>query len=79
MKKVAYSSEVKRLKNVIESDRLNFTADSLGIISYDLQLVLQNYFTLNGKPKVKIVAENGQYTVTVEVTADTIKPFGLVP
>ena len=79
MKRVAAGSEARRLRNVIECDRMCFTAESLELIVRDLSSVLGEYFHLIGKPKISVSAEGAVYRVVVEAKADALKAFGALP
>ena len=79
MKRGRSGSEVRRLKNVIECDRMSFTAESIEMIVRDLASVMGEYFHLIDMPKIGIAAEGSVYRITVEGKADALKGFGAIP
>ena len=69
--------ELKRLKTVIENDRLSMTNENIWLITRDLTAVLEDYFTLSGTPEVIVTAKNCEYIITVNAAATGIKPFSV--
>ncbi len=69
--------ELKRLKTVIENDRLSMTNENIGLITHDVTAVLEDYFALSGMPEVTVTAKNCEYIITVNATATGIKSFSV--
>ena len=65
MKKSMEAEEI-RVRDVIESDRLNLAFHSLDLLKNDLSSLLNDYFPHAETPKIKIREEKGVYRVTVE-------------
>lgn len=72
-------SEIERLRRIVESDRTNFCADGADLIIKDLSLVLGDYFNLTAKPRMSVIPVSGGYKITVEATADAVRPFQTLP
>ena len=71
-------TELKRLKAVIESDRLSMTNENISLILKDVSSVLGDYFTLSGEPEMKISTKNGEYIVILTAKATAIKAFSVL-
>lgn len=69
--------ELKRLKTVIENDRLSMTNENIGLIAHDLTSVLDDYFTLSASPDVTVTAKGCEYVITVNAKATGIKSFSV--
>ncbi len=69
--------ELKRLKTVIENDRLSMTNENIWLITRDLTAVLEDYFTLSGTLEVIVTAKNCEYIITVNAAATGIKSFSV--
>ncbi len=68
-------TELKRLKTVIENDRLSMTSENVALIIKDVAAVLEDYFALSGEPEMKIEAKNCEYRLTITAKAASIKAF----
>ena len=73
------TSDALRLKQAIESDRMSMTAISTELIIKDLEVVLQDYFNLAGKPILSVNYKNGRYIVDITFKADALKTFAVLP
>ena len=73
------TGEALRLKQAIESDRMSMTAISTELIIKDLEVVLQDYFTLIEKPILSVNYKDGRYIVEIIFKADTLKTFAVLP
>lgn len=71
--------ELKRLKNVIESDRLQVTNNFNDLLISDLTKVLKDYFDLKGSVEVSIGKEGSKYLIDIKCTSTRIKTFGIIP
>ena len=70
--------QLRRLRSVIETDRLSLTCESLDLISTDISYVMEDYFNLTEKPKVSVSARNGEYLISVTAKADAVKAFSVM-
>ncbi len=70
--------QLRRLRSVIETDRLSLTCESLDLISKDISYVMEDYFNLTEKPKVSVSARNGEYVISVTAKADAVKAFSVM-
>lgn len=70
--------QLRRLRSVIETDRLSLTCESLDLISKDVSYVMEDYFNLTEKPKVSVSARNGEYLISVTAKADAVKAFSVM-
>ena len=73
------TGEALRLKQAIESDRMSMTAISTELIIKDLEVVLQDYFTLIEKPILSVNYKDGRYIVDITFKADALKTFAVLP
>ena len=73
------TGDALRLKRAIESDRMSMTAISTELILKDLEVVLQEYFTLSGKPFLLVNYKDGRYVVEITFKADALKTFAVLP
>lgn len=71
-------TELKRLKAVIESDRLSMTNENIYLIVKDVSAVLGDYFTLFGEPEMKITTKNGEYILNITAKATAVKGFSVL-
>ena len=69
--------ELKRLKTVIESDRLSMTNENIGLIAHDLTSVLDDYFTLSSSPDISVTAKGCEYVIKISATATGLKAFSV--
>ena len=70
--------QLRRLRLVIETDRLSLTCESLDLISKDISYVMEDYFNLTEKPKVAVSVRNGEYLISVTAKADAVKAFSVM-
>lgn len=70
--------QLRRLRSVIETDRLSLTCESLDLISKDISYVMEDYFNITEKPKVSVSARNGEYLISVTAKADAVKAFSVM-
>lgn len=79
MKKSALSTNLSRVKAVIESDRLNVSDNFDELITADLLDVLSEYFDLLTPPVLTVSKENGGYLIKIQALSGRIKNFGVLP
>ncbi len=70
--------EAKRIKQVIESDRLGVSGDCKEILKRDIADTLSNYFELKKLPEIKIEAGIKGFSVYITVEGDAFKSFHIV-
>lgn len=75
MKKV---KELKRIKQVLESDRLGISGNCKEVLKRDVLDVLSNYFQLVGGVEVKIESTNIGYNIFITAEGEAFKGFKLV-
>lgn len=73
------SSELMRLKSLIESDRLSVSGSFNELVESDLNKLLSDYFDLTSKAKLKIEKDGNGYRVSIDCKAIRIKAFGVLP
>ncbi len=71
--------QLKRLKNVIESDRLQVSNNFNELLISDLTKVLKDYFDLKVNPEVSISKDGNKYLVEIKCVSTRIKTFGIIP
>ena len=70
--------QLRRLRSVIETDRLSLTCESLDLISKDISYVMEAHFNLTEKPTVAVSVRNGEYLISVTAKADAVKAFSVM-
>lgn len=73
------SSELSRLKSLIESDRLSVSGSFNELVETDINKLLLDYFDLTQKVKLKIEKDGNAYKVIIDCKANRIKAFGVLP
>ncbi len=73
------NTELERIKNLIENDRLDNHDAFLEVIINDLKNLLSDYFDLENTPLLSINKENGKNKITIECNAIRIKDFKVIP
>ncbi|MBE7087465.1 MAG: hypothetical protein E7369_04105 [Clostridiales bacterium] len=72
-------SEITRIKNLIENDRVNAGYDFSRMVESDLRRLLSDYFDLSSPVHLDVVRINDGLGVTITLTANRIKSFMTVP
>ena len=78
MKNRAISYQFKRASEVIKSDRIGVSSGIEGVISSEVQKVLDDFFALNGEVTTLIDVENGGYKITIEAKAKSVKQLKII-
>ncbi len=73
------SSELMRLKSLIETDRLTVSSSFNTLVENDINKLLTDYFDLSQKAKLKIEKDGNGYSVLINCKAVRIKSFGVLP
>ena len=68
----------KRLKEIIENDRLLLSSDTSEMICYDLKNLLNEYFNVEGGVALSVEPLKDSYEITVKAKASAIKSFGVI-
>ena len=71
-------NSVKRLKAIIESDRLLVSEDTSEMICFDLKNVLDDYFNLSSGVSLTVEPKKGEILITITAKAQAIKSFGII-
>lgn len=71
-------NDAKRLKSIIEKDRLLVSEETSEMIKYDLKNVLDEYFNLEEKIDLLVEAKKDEILITVTAKASAIKSFGII-
>lgn len=72
-------TELARIKNLIESDRLNTGDNFYELAVSDIGKLLKDYFDLISAPDMKIVKVGDSLAVTITAKAVRIKSFVNIP
>ncbi len=72
------SIEAKRIKQVIESDRLGVSGDCKDLLKRDIADTLCNYFELKALPEIKIEAGIKGFSIYVTAEGQAFKSFHIV-
>lgn len=68
-----------RMENLINGDRLKNSGGFIGLLTGDVDRVLKDYFDYKGYPKVEVVKNGGNFTVSIMLTAERIRSFSTLP
>ncbi len=79
MKKRKTKSQITRIENIINSDRLSVGDDFYRLLSVDLERLLRDYFDFNGSPRIEINKENNLYVVNVSLIVSKLFRFNKLP
>ncbi len=71
-------NSTKRLKQIIESDRLLLSSDTSEMICYDLKKILNEYFNVEGGVTLSVEPMKDSYEITIKAKASAIKSFGVI-
>ncbi len=71
--------ELMRVQSIIENDRLNMGDNFEELVIIDIHKVLSDYFDYRGLPCVKIAKTANKLNVEIFISADSVKPFGVLP
>lgn len=72
-------SELVRVQNVIENDRLNLGLDFNKLIESDLIKLLSDYFDLSSGLDLKLEKHGDRYKIQISCYAARVKQFGVIP
>lgn len=72
-------SELVRVQNVIENDRLNLGLDFNKLIENDLIKLLSDYFDLSSGLDLKLEKHGDRYKIQISCYAVRVKQFGVIP
>ena len=70
--------ELKRITQVLESDRLGVSGDCKEVIKRDLKELLSNYFVLKGEVEVKIESSIKGFNLLIYAEGESFKGFKMV-
>ena len=71
--------EMVRFQSVIEKDRLCCNDAFEELLLNDLNKLLQEYFNFKGEPRLVVSRENGVMIVKIELLAESVKNFVVIP
>lgn len=72
------SLESKRVKQVLENDRLGISSDCKEVLKRDIADTLSSYFSLKQLPDVKIEAGIKGFTLYITACGEAFKSFRIV-
>lgn len=72
-------SELIRLQNLIENDRLNMGDNFQDLIVADLHKILSDYFEYRGLPLLEINKNSKKLSVVITLDALAVKNFLVLP
>ena len=79
MRRKQLSTDLARIKTVIEGDRKNVSYDVEKMLKYDLMCVLRGYFDTCSPPSIEIDTVKGGIRVDISLYAVRVKPAGVRP
>jgi hypothetical protein len=70
--------DFSRVRNVIQADKSVMSDACKALVLRDFAEKFNEYFELNGLPKMEILCENGRYSVQLQFKAQRIKKFNVL-
>ncbi len=67
-----------RINNVIQADKSVMSDACKALVLRDFAEKFNEYFDLNGLPKMQLSCKNGVYTVVIAFEAERIKKFNVL-
>lgn len=67
--------ELLRINNMINNDRVNVNENFEKLFFRDLSKLLKEYFELKKEPRVNISVISGEYALSIEAVAYSLKKF----
>ena len=67
-----------RISNIIQADKSVMSEGCKSLILQDFAEKFNEYFDLNGLPKMELTCKNGVYNVAVFFEAERIKKFNVL-
>ena len=67
--------ELLRINNMINNDRVNINENFEKLFFRDLSKLLKEYFELKKEPRVNISVISGEYALSIEAVAFSLKKF----
>ena len=67
--------ELLRINNMINNDRVNVNENFEKLFFRDLSKLLKEYFELKKEPRVNISVISGEYDLSIEAVAFSLKKF----
>lgn len=67
--------ELLRINNMINNDRVNVNENFEKLFFRDLSKLLKEYFELKKEPRVNISVISGEYALSIEAVAFSLKKF----
>ncbi len=72
------TEQFKRINSVIQSDKSVMSEGCKALVLQDFTEKFNEYFDLNGLPRMEIACKNGTYKIVVEFDAERIKKFNVL-
>ena len=72
------TDDFKRVSDVLQADKSVMSDACKALVIQDFAQKFNEYFDLNGLPKMEINCKNGMYFVTVGFEAERIKKFNVL-
>lgn len=76
--KTKNSEDIMRIESMINNDRLNTNKEFERLFSKDIGSILNEYFLLNGLPKIAIEKKGKNITVSIIASINSVKTFSSV-
>ena len=78
MKNKTFSHQFKRASEVIKSDRIGVSSGIEGVISSEIEKVLEDFFALNGNVTTSVEVKNSGYKIIIEASAKSVKQLKII-
>lgn len=72
------ANDFTRVNNVLQADKSVMSEGCKTLVLRDFAEKFNEYFDLNGLPKMELNCKNGTYSVRVEFEAERIKKFNVL-
>lgn len=78
MKKRLISENLKRATEVIKSDRIGVSCNIEGLISKEIENLLNDFFSLSQEVVTVIEVNNSGYNITIKTKAKSVKQLKII-
>lgn len=72
-------NSIIRIEKMINNDRMKSADGFVDLLTEDVNKVLKDYFDYKGVPTVAVGKSGSSFNVSINLTADSIRAFSVLP